>query len=271
MIHEASAVLKMNDQPCAVSVKQCRHGRMCYFQHDYYIGGALERYGEYNHAELERLLKLTKAGDVIVEVGSNIGCHTVPLAQHVGNSGRVYAFEPQRVLYHMLCGNLATNGIWNVYTHFAAVGSHGGYTYAPYVDYTKLGNFGGVSMGGGNDPVELLTLDSLNLTRLNLLKIDVEGMESEVLAGAGHTITRLRPVIYIENDRKDKEKALIASLNRLDYDMWWSITPMFNPDNYRSNPVNEYGNTVSVDMVCIPSEKHATVDLPKVEGGLSVA
>ena len=269
MIHEASAVLKMNDQPCAVSVKQCRHGRMMYFPHDYYIGGALERYGEYNHAELERLLKLTKAGDVIVEVGSNIGCHTVPLAQHVGNSGKVFAFEPQRVLYHMLCGNLAMNGIWNVYTHLAAVGNSKSVAFVPDVDYTKLGNFGGVSLvDEGEWLVDIITLDSLNLTRLNLLKVDVEGMESDVLSGAGHTISRLRPVIYIENDRKDKSQALISSLNRLDYDMWWSVTPMFNAFNYRGNPVNKFGNTVSVDMLCIPSEQHATVE--KVEEGLSI-
>jgi FkbM family methyltransferase len=242
---------------------------MVYFPHDYYIGGALERYGEYSHLELELLLRYLKPGDVVVEAGANIGCHTLPIAQVVGASGRVLAFEPQRILNQMLCANLALNAVWNVFAERAAVGAVAGEIGVPPIDYSEPGNFGGVSLGVGAETVQVRTIDEFHLKRCDLIKIDVEGMELDVLKGAAGTIRRLRPTLYVENDRAEKSEALVRYLDELDYDLWWHLPPLFNPQNFKRDRDNVYSvnecPVVSLNMLCIHKRRAASVDLARVE------
>ena len=251
---------KETERPQLVRIRQCRHGLMAYFPHDTFIGGALERYGEYVEKETELLLSYVSAGSIVVEVGANIGCDTVPLAMKVTSTGRVFAFEPQRVIYQMLCANLAINGIWNVNAERVALGRGPGILQVPPVDYAKPGNFGGVPLQDrGEEPVRVSALDAYRLPRCDLIKIDVEGMELEVLQGAVETIARTRPTIYCENDRAEKSPALVSFLRGLGYDLYWHMPPMFNAENFRQNPVNAFQregvDIVSLNMLCLPREK----------------
>src|SRR5437773_2697778 len=88
-------------------LKQCRHGMMLYNINDVYIGRSLDQYGEFSEGELDLFQQFVKPGQLILEVGANIGAHTVWLAQAVGSTGTVLAFEPQRIVYQALCANLA--------------------------------------------------------------------------------------------------------------------------------------------------------------------
>ena len=133
---------------------------------------------------------------VVVEVGAHIGSHTVPISRLVGPWGRVYAFEPQRKMYRELHHNLALNGVTNVVPLRYAIGS--GEARIIEMNPSRPGNEGGTSVGSGGDRAELRSLDSFGFERVSVLKIDVEGYENEVLAGASETIRRNRPVILIE-------------------------------------------------------------------------
>src|ERR1700744_1427705 len=82
-----------------------RHGTMFYYSNDRFIGHALERYGEYSEAEPELWAKFIKAGDHVIDVGANIGCFTLALADLVGPSGNVYAVEPQPETFDLLKRN----------------------------------------------------------------------------------------------------------------------------------------------------------------------
>lgn len=93
------------------------------------------------------------------------------------------------------------------------------------------------------------------------MKIDVEGMECMVLRGGRETITKLRPLMYIENDRVDRSRELIELLWTYQYDLYWHITPYYNSENYFEIQGNIYGNTSSFNMLCIPRDKG-----PKVQG-----
>jgi hypothetical protein len=108
-------------------------------------------------------------------------------------------------------------------------------------------------------------IDSLNLNRCRLIKVDVEGMECEVLEGARNTITRLRPVLYVENDRTEHSRRLITMIQSFGYKLWWHLPRMFNPDNFRGNKENLFGNIVSVNMLCSPQETQTLVDLPEIK------
>jgi hypothetical protein len=79
-----------------------RHGYFLVNRNDFYIGKAIEIYGEYGGLESAFLQCLVKEGDNVIEVGANIGAHTISLARSVGPRGRVFAFEPQRACYALL-------------------------------------------------------------------------------------------------------------------------------------------------------------------------
>ena len=83
------------------------------------------------------------------------------------------------------------------------------------------------------ESVSVVPLDTLGLSRLALVKVDVEGMEAEALLGAERTIAQHRPILYVENDRRDRSERPIALIGALIYDLWWHLPPMFNPDNFR--------------------------------------
>jgi FkbM family methyltransferase len=251
-------------------LRRCRHGIMLYNLNDTHLGTMLDLYGEYSEAEADMFRHFLKPGMTAVEVGANIGAHTLALAGIVGRQGRVLAFEPQRVVFQMLCANLAVNGIEHVDAHWAAVGSAPGTITVPRVSGTERANFGGLAAGGAQgDEVRLLTLDGFALPACDFLKIDVEGMEQDVLLGARKTIDRLRPTISVENDREEKSPALIQALWDLDYDCYWDIPRYIHVPNFRGNTESIFPTMSSFNLVCVPRDKERRIGgLRKVEGTL---
>ena len=241
----------MSEFPAFNRLRNCRHGQMLYNVNDAYIGRSLDLYGEFSEGEADLFRQMTRPGHVAVEVGANIGAHTVLLARQVGPAGRVIAFEPQRVVFQTLCANVALNSLTNVDCQQQAVGEQAGTLLVPPLNYTQQNNFGGLALGGFADgePVPVVTLDSLNLPRLNVLKIDVEGMERAVIAGAVETLDRCRPILYVENDRADRSAELIQLLDSLEYNLYWHCPPLFNPHNFAGNSSNVFGQIISKNMV----------------------
>jgi FkbM family methyltransferase len=237
-----------------IRLKHCREGALLYNVNDVYIGRALDTYGEISRGEAELFQQILQPSMTAVEVGANIGVHTIALARFVGPQGRVVAFEPQRIVFQMLCANIALNALTNVAVHQSAVGRALGSIVVPGIDYSQPGNFGGVSLGSAEqgERVNVVTIDALALPACELIKIDVEGMERDVIEGAMSTIQRFRPRLYVENDRAQKSRALINRLLGLDYRLYWHLPPLFNSDNFFREKENVLGNVVSVNMLCIP-------------------
>ena len=251
--------------PDHLAISRCRHGTMLYSTRDHYVGGSLAKYGEFSTGEVDLFGQMLRPGDTVVEVGANIGAHTVALAQLVGPTGTVHAFEPQRIIFQMLCANVSLNGLTNVHTVQAGLAAAPGNLQVPPQDYAGPGNFGGISLSPGQgETVALRTLDELALPALRLLKIDVEGMESEVLRGAADTIKRLRPFLYVENDRDAKSAALIRQIFELDYRLWWHLPRMFNPGNFRGVAENIFGPVISINMVGVPRERAVRNDMHEI-------
>ncbi len=250
------------------ALRQCRHGPMLFNRRDMYIGRSLADYGEYSEAEILVLRQLLRRNAVIVEAGSNIGALTVPLARIAGPKGRVYAYEPQRLQFQILCANLALNGLYNVIARQEALGRAAGELRVPVLPPDRLLNFGSLSLeaGGQGEPVPVVSIDALNLARLSLVKADVEGMELAVLEGGRDTIARLRPVLYVECDRRDRSPALIELILSFDYRAFWHSPVYFNPDNFAGNGENVFGNTASLNLVAVPGERVGPVALPPVKG-----
>jgi len=209
--------------PPEIKLVNTRHGLMVFPAGDFYIGRCLETYGEYCPEEGNAFRQLLKPGDVVVEAGANVGSHTILLSNLVGPDGFVHAFEPQRLIFQMLCANLALNGIQNAQARQQGAGRSRNVLRMSPPPAGAVANFGGVRLAvDGEEAVDVVPLDCLDLQRLDLLKIDVEGMEEAVICGGIETIRRLRPKLYLENDAGGSRPEASASLIRLIRDLGYS-------------------------------------------------
>lgn len=214
------------------------YGQMLVNRNDINQTNALFKTGQaIDHSEIELLaaiLGLAPPDPIVVDVGANIGTYTLRLAAVAGPRGRVHCFEPQRILCNMIAGSTVLNGLTNVICHTMAVGAHEGALEVPQFDYHRPLNFGSVEFGPeqrepldqprGHDPllrefVPVTTLDRFGFGRLDLVKIDAEGMENEVLEGATETLKRCRPVLYVEFQKSDYA-ALKTRLQGLGYTLY---------------------------------------------------
>ena len=132
-------------------LRRARSDLILFLINDRYIGKALETYSEISRSETELLVQLAKRGSTIVEIGSNIGVHAIPLAQAIGDTGALIAFEPQRILHQMLCANIALNGLFKVQTHQKGAGAVKSTTRIPLLDYAASDNFDGISLSDRHD------------------------------------------------------------------------------------------------------------------------
>jgi FkbM family methyltransferase len=234
--------------------KDCRHGRMLYNVHDLYVGRSLELYGEWSEVEIDVFRQILRPGDVVWEIGANIGAHSVPLAKLVGTSGGVFAFEPQRLAFQTLCANVALSSLANVFCQQVAVSDEMGSMRIPMLDPYRDQNFGGFHAMGHSrgEPTPVVALDQLVLPPCRLLKADVEGMELHVLRGARRILQTLQPVLYVENNHNEVVDPLIEFVDSIGYAMFWHEPPMFNPNNYFANSTNIFRDELSHNMLCVP-------------------
>ena len=236
---------------------KARHGYVLYNQNDVYIGRSIAKYGEYSQGEIDLLEQLVNPGDVLIEVGSNIGAHTIALAQKAGPAGRVYCFEAQRVVFQTLCANISLNSLTNVEAFHAAVSDENGHVLMPDINYKMESNYGGVSAEqfGSGAEVPMVRLDDfVRPPSLKVLKADVEGMEKKVLSGAQGLVNRFRPFLYVENDRREKSPGLISMMRDWGYRLYWHLPPLYSPSNFAQEQENLFPGIVSVNMLGVPSE-----------------
>mmetsp|Transcript_11284 Transcript_11284/g.27597 ORF Transcript_11284/g.27597 Transcript_11284/m.27597 type:complete len:511 (-) Transcript_11284:1424-2956(-) len=90
---------------------------------DMNVGNAVRHWGTFDLAQSYAMQSLLSDNDIVLDVGANVGGFTVPLAEKVGVGGKVFAFEPFRVLFQTLTANVALNGLQNVYTFQHALGA----------------------------------------------------------------------------------------------------------------------------------------------------
>lgn len=244
-----------------VERQQGRHGVFYYLRDDIYIGKSLRHYGEFSEPEVTLFEQFVKTGDTVVEVGSNIGTHTIPLGRMVGETGKVLAFEPQRFIYQLLQKNIAENQLTQIDARRVALADCPGTINVPVLDPRAENNFGGVPIGRneGGDQVSVATLDSLNLSRCALIKADVEGMEIHVIRGASETIKKCKPILYLENDRRYQSAELIALVKSLGHRVYSHTPKLFNENNFFGNDNNIFNDICSQNILCVPLTKQLEI------------
>jgi FkbM family methyltransferase len=158
------------------------------------------RQGTFTSDELgfERLTYWLRPSDVAIDVGANIGVWTRRMAEAVGPTGAVYAFEPMPHTFRAL--TKAVRGQPWVRAVNAAASDHTGTAYMSAPEEDGLENhYQSAISDTGEVVVQVTTIDTLGLSP-KLIKIDAEGHDQRVIDGARATIERARPIILTEED-----------------------------------------------------------------------
>jgi len=149
-------------------------------------------------AVLERFVK---PHFVCLDVGANIGAITLPLAR-LATKGMVYAFEASPTAHELLRRNIVSNGIVNAAANNAAITEHSGDTVEMFSTEAELGcthmTSSHLGRGGNREEVRTLALDDYGISRVDFIKMDVEGAEIKALQGASRILESQKPILVIE-------------------------------------------------------------------------
>ena len=146
---------------------------------------------------------LLRDTDVVLDVGANIGCTALLFG---GLSKQVYAFEPSPTTFAFLEKNISKSGLKNVLPQNVGLGSESGeYTFA-VSPANRSGGFVSnkiqASAGHNQEKIQIRQVDeivdSLGLTKVDFIKVDVEGFEGNVLRGASRTLDTHKPLVALE-------------------------------------------------------------------------
>lgn len=154
-------------------------------------------------------------GVVVMDCGANVGTFTLSLARHILGWGELLAIEAQERVFYALAGNIAINNLFNARALWTAVGEASGSIEIPRINYLEPASFGSLELmesmtnedigqtlnrsPGRGQVVAMTTIDELDLPRIDLIKIDVEGMELQVLRGGLQSLRRSRPMMLLEH------------------------------------------------------------------------
>ena len=149
---------------------------------------SISHYGTYEELQSKIIEEKIEMGNIVVDVGANIGLHTLNMARIVGNTGQVFAFEPDPSNFEILKKNVKINNYKNIILEQKAVGDKHGRTTLYQSDHPgKHRIFPQTEQAKSEIQVELTNLDNYfdsdMIDKINFIKIDVEGLEFSVLKG----------------------------------------------------------------------------------------
>ncbi|MDX2228081.1 MAG: FkbM family methyltransferase [Leptolyngbyaceae cyanobacterium bins.349] len=236
-------------------IKQCRHGFFLHNVNDLTVGRSLDLYGEWSEGDINLYKTLIQLGNTVVEVGANIGAHTVFLAKTVGLNGKVFAIEPQRLNFQMLCANLALNSITNTHSYQIALDATPGFIPLS----TLSGYHHHINLSHQQEQVQTATLDSFGIPQCRLIKFDVGEMLGAVLQGASQTLQQCQPMVYVVSDLPPLAAAL-STLLRHGYCLYYYHPPLYDPGNFFQNPRNVFGSTTLHNILGFHQSHNITVN-----------
>jgi len=203
------------------------------------------------------LRRLIKPGQTVLDIGANMGCHTLRMAQLVGETGQVVAFEPMSAAYGKLARNIQLNPFSNIVAEKTGLSSSDGEIEIAFATSWRLDLKPDHARA---ERVSLMTLDGYVtahpglFSRLDCIKLDVDGFEEAVLHGARDTLLRYRPVILMEMG--SDSMGAVRYLQVQDYSFLTESGAEILPDTI-SLPETP-GRRPTVNVVAIPPRFWAT-------------
>lgn len=185
---------------------------------------------------------------IFIDIGANLGAISIPIAKHIQpRQGIVHSFEAQRAVFYQLCGNIFANHLTQTcHAHHLAIGNKQGTIQVPILDLHTDINVGALSLDAEiraeqsehqfahhhdkkYESVDLQKIDHLTLPSADLIKIDVEGMELDVIKGAKKWLkySNYPPIFlevwgdYMKKQKTKKEKLIKYLTTNLGYELFF--------------------------------------------------
>lgn len=232
-------------------LKNVRHGTFLLLKGDM-VCEYLENYGEWSETEVDLYREVLSESSNVIEVGTHIGSHTVPISK-ICSEGKIVTYEAQRVMHAMLSANLMLNCRTNVIAKHACGWNENTVLELETCNYDDSWNYGNFSVEKGysfenqfagetsKDFVPAYRIDDdphvAVLPTVDFIKLDAEGAELRVLEGAMATIRKHKPVVYVEAVDLGIPKAVREVLEPLGYKGYWFFSLRGRPDSF-FGPVN---------------------------------
>jgi FkbM family methyltransferase len=244
-----------------MSFVRSRYGKFKIINTDSVISESLRMYGEWAQNEIDLLGYFIQPGAVVVDVGAYIGTHARAFSALVGLSGKVLSFEPRHEIYSVLVENAKLASTDNIRAINMALGIGEVSVKVSPLHLAEHSNFGGTNLeskgdqNGAGEIIKITSLDAFELDRLDIIKIDVEGMEFAVLNGAKETVRQCRPVIFAECNSLEASMPIIKWAQVENYQVYGVLSAAYNQHNFAGNAENIFGAAQEIGLLFIPSER----------------
>lgn len=229
-----------------VNLIKCNEADYLLFSTNDAISQILYRTGQWEDylLSISRSFLQGASNPLVLDIGANLGSYSIPIAKSIQNvGGSVIGFEPQRIVYYQLCGNIILNRLDNYVAINKAVGDFDGEIAIPEINYEENANIGAFSfdenyrkhlnqeqyMMDSRSNVPIITLNGLSITKApSLIKIDVEGFELNVLKGGEEflEIHNYPPILFEAWEMpwfEDSKRKLLNYLSYLGYEISLNI------------------------------------------------
>lgn len=219
-------------------------------------------FGAWESADARVLCDQLRAGMVAFDVGANVGIVTLTMARLVANDGHIHAFEPEPSNFRLLTKNVSRNGFKRSVTlNQVALSDQSGSANLNRSGDAASAYVSDELAASGAIEVHCTTIDTyarlVGLSRLDLIKIDVEGAEMRVLRGATATLRRFRPVLLVECAERHLHRSGVAArdllglLAGLGYKSFVPSVRRLRWVNVDASDANIPGND---NLVCLPAD-----------------
>ncbi len=192
--------------------------------------------------------RFIQPGAWVLEAGAGIGAASLYLSSAIGDAGHLIAYEPDRLLHHLIHQNLAANRVRNA----TLLRRNLGPLRASAIDE------GDPAVAGRSDSD---AIDELRLERLNWIRINDGALATGILAGAPDTLWRLRPWVYSCIQSEAELPQIVEAIRDFGYRAWRFEVPLFNPDNYNRRSDNIFPGQHMKGVLCVPEEVALDVEL----------
>jgi len=216
-----------------------RYGIAAAVATDNIVARSLQLYGEWAEHETNLLSGLLEEGHGVLEFGGDFAAHALWMAHAVGPFGQVHVVEPRRIRFQQLCANVALNGLDNVFTH-----------------PVWLDRSAGMHSFGERETVRAITIDSLQLESVQLMKFNLADTLIDALAGATQTLREHRPLLYVRLSGIEQAAAEVASIKALGYRVWSHVPYLYNADNHAGIEDNIFPGIVQQNAIAAPAGSH---------------
>ena len=230
---------------------------------------AIFAFNGFGRTTSRRLAKLVRPGSTVLDIGANIGAYTLLLSRLVGSEGKVYAFEPTTYAFDKLRRNLALNPevasrVVAEQVQLVRIGSENSASEI-YSSWKVTGNQvrhpKHLGIAQPTTGAKTFTLDSYceraGVKKIDFIKLDVDGFESDVIAGALKVLQRDRPVICLELApyALTERRSSLAELLRLLHQVGYRLVYLENQSPVPNRPADlaaEIPSGAGIDVLAVP-------------------